>query len=215
MLRPDPKLPRLRVFIIRHGEVEHAGDGRLNGHQDVALSGRGEQQMTEVAEALAQRPLTALYASDLYRARRGAELTAQKSGLKLNLMPELREIDFGQLSGLGWKEVLDKMGGDAERLLNWVDNRFPGGENLLDLKNRVMPAFQRIKEKESGEIAVFAHGGTNRLIIFSELGLELKNFFMFEQSYGCVNILDYYAVGMKVLKLLNGGPHCLANFEPV
>jgi broad specificity phosphatase PhoE len=212
MLRPEP---HLRIFLVRHGEVENAEGGRLYGHQDAALSVRGEAQMAEAAEALGQRPLTAIYASDLYRARRGAELTAQKTGLQPKLLPELREIDFGQLSGLTVKEALLQMGGDVSRLTNWVDNRFPGGENLLDMKNRVMTVFDRIKDKESGEIAVFAHGGTNRLIIFTELELNLKNLFMLDQAYGCVNIIDYYAVGGKVLKLLNGRPSCLADFEPV
>lgn len=205
--------PRLRVFLIRHGEVDQAAEGRLNGHQDVALSPKGEQQMAEAAEALGQRPVKAVFTSDLYRARKGAELTAQKLGIQVQADRALREIDFGEMAGLGWREVMEKLG--ARRMINWVDERFPGGENLTDLKNRVMPLYQKIIESHSGEIAIFAHGGTNRMIIFEELGIDLKSFFNFEQSYACVNILDYYAVGMKVLRLMNGSCACIKNFEPV
>ena len=51
------------------------------------------------------------------------------------------------------------------------------------------------------------------MIIFSEFNLDYKSFFNFEQSYGCVNILDYFQVGMKVLRLINGCAACLKNFE--
>ena len=131
----------------------------------------------------------------------------------MHALRELREIDFGEMTGLGWREVMEKIG--APNLINWLDNRFPGGENLIDLRDRVMPVYRKIIEKENGEIALFAHGGVNRLIIFSEFNLDYKSFFNFEQTYGCVNILDYYAVGMKVLRLMNGSPACLKNFEAI
>jgi broad specificity phosphatase PhoE len=207
--------PRLRVFLVRHGEVEDHQEGRLNGHKDVALSELGEKQMAGVAKELCKRPIRAVYCSDLYRARKGAELVAKKLKLKVHALPELREIDFGEMSGLGWREVLVRMGGNADKLINWVDNRFPGGENLIDLRDRVMPAYQKIIQKENGEVAIFAHGGTNRMIIFSEFNLDYKSFFNFEQSYACVNILDYFQVGMKVLKLMNGSNSCMKIFEPI
>jgi len=206
--------PSLRVYLIRHGEVEFAHENRLNGHKDVALSERGEEQMTRVAEALGQKPIKAVYSSDLYRSRRGAEQVAARLGLEVKLEPKLREIDFGDVEGLGWREAMVAMGG-PEKMLNWVENRFPGGENLIDFRDRALPLFREIVAREKGEIALFAHGGTNRLILYEELGIGLRNFFMFEQSFGCVNILDYYGGIMKVLRLLNGGPECLKNFEPV
>ena len=39
------------------------------------------------------------------------------------------------------------------------------------------------------------------------MGLPLENFFRIEQDYGCLNIIDYLDDGMKVVKLLNGGPN--------
>jgi len=207
--------PLLRVFLVRHGEVENAHEMRLDGHKDVALSQKGEEQMAFVASELAQRPLNAVYASDLYRSRRGAELTAQKLGLTVKTDPAFREIDFGDLAGLNWKMVMEKLGGKQERLLNLIENRFPGGENLIDFQNRVMPAYRQIAAQEKGEVALFAHGGTNRMILYQELGIGLNNFLRFEQSYACVNVIDYFALDTKVLKLLNADARCLRNFEPV
>jgi alpha-ribazole phosphatase len=214
ILKGMPK-PHLRVFLFRHGEVERAKDMRMNGHIDVRLSNRGERQMLNAARALAKRPISAVYSSDLYRAKRGGEITAKLTGRKLKINPALREMNFGELEGLAWKEAVAKMGGDVARLLNWKDNRFPGGENLIDFSKRVMPVYKKIIARESGELALFAHGGTNRIIIYSEFNLGLDNFFMFEQSFACVNIIDYYEMGMKVLRLLNGGAHCIKNFKAI
>ena len=214
ILKGMPK-PHLRVFLFRHGEVLNAKDMRMNGHIDVRLSKKGEKQMVAAAKALAKRPISAVYSSDLYRAKRGGELTARLTGRKLKINPALREMNFGELEGLAWKEAVEKMGGQVEKLLNWKDNRFPGGENLIDFQKRVMPVYKKIIARESGELALFAHGGANRIIIYSEFNLGLDNFFMFEQSYGCVNIIDYYEMGMKVLRLLNGGAHCIKNFKAI
>ena len=214
ILNGMPK-PRVRVFLFRHGEVERAKDMRMNGHIDVRLSKKGEAQMAMAAKTLSVRPVKAVYSSDLYRAKRGGEITAKLLDLKLKINPALREMNFGELEGLAWKEAVAKMGGDAKKLLNWKDNRFPGGENLIDFQKRVMPVYKKILARESGELAIFAHGGTNRIIIYSEFNLGLDNFFMFEQSYACVNIIDYYEMGMKVLRLLNGGAHCIKNFKAI
>ena len=200
----DNNSKKLRVYLLRHGEVENASEMRVNGHKDVRLSRIGEEQMKRIAEELCKRPIKAIFSSDLYRSRRGAELLAQKLKLKANLLPELREMHFGEVEGLLWKDALARFGDKPAQWINWIDQRFPGGENLLDFRERVMPVYRKIILEESGEIAVFAHGGTNRIIICEELGIELKNFFILEQSYACVNIIDYYQPKAKLIRLING-----------
>ncbi|MBI5810323.1 MAG: hypothetical protein HZB21_03930 [Deltaproteobacteria bacterium] len=39
------------------------------------------------------------------------------------------------------------------------------------------------------------------------MGLPLSNFFRIEQDYGCLNVIDCFTDGVKVVKLLNGGPN--------
>ncbi len=48
---------RLRLYLIRHGEVEGADTGKLFGHTDVALSPRGLEQSRRLADRLAERQL--------------------------------------------------------------------------------------------------------------------------------------------------------------
>jgi len=56
---------------------------------------------------------------------------------------------------------------------------------------------------------MFAHGGTNRMVLCEELGIDLKNFFGLDQCYACVNVIEYYAPGFKMVRLVNGQADCL------
>jgi alpha-ribazole phosphatase len=81
----------------------------------------------------------------------------------------------------------------------------PQGENLHDVNGRVMPLVGEIVERHQGEeVLIVAHGGVNRIILLSAIGAPLSAFFNIEQSYCCLNIIDYYADGKTVVKLLNG-----------
>jgi len=200
---------RLRLYLVRHGEVANFSERVVNGQKDVRLSERGEEQTQKVADELSRRPITAIYSSDLYRSRRGAELLGQKLGLKVVLMRELREMHFGEVEGLGWAEAVKRLGDSPLQWFDWVNNRFPGGENLLMLRERVIGAFRKITGQDQGETAIFAHGGVNRVILCEELGIDLKNFFVLDQSYACVNVLEYYSYQAKVIRLINGDISCL------
>jgi alpha-ribazole phosphatase len=91
------------------------------------------------------------------------------------------------------------------RLADIVNYRVPRGENLLDLEGRLMPVISGIVERHrGGEVLVVAHGGANRVILLNAIGAPLSSLFNVEQSYGCLNIIDYYDDGKAVVKLLNG-----------
>ena len=51
------------VYLIRHGEVEHAGEGRFFGHADVPLSRVGREQAEALARTLGSEAIEAVYAS--------------------------------------------------------------------------------------------------------------------------------------------------------
>lgn len=69
-----------RIVLIRHGETLWNRAGRIQGHTDIALSPLGLAQAERLAEALADEPLAALYASDLSRAHQTAQALARRLG---------------------------------------------------------------------------------------------------------------------------------------
>jgi alpha-ribazole phosphatase len=198
--------PRTRIYLIRHGEVAGAGVPRYNGHSDVALSERGEQQYHLIKERFADARITACYTSDLSRCRRGGEILGQHLGVEPIADPALRELNIGIWEGMTWAEIQESWPDEwRARLADIVNYRVTDGENLLDLEARIMPAIEGIIARHRGEdVLVVAHGGANRVILLNAIGAPLSALFNIEQNFCCLNIIDYFQDGNRVVRLLNG-----------
>lgn len=197
---------KTRLYLIRHGEVVGAGTARYNGHSDVSLSERGVAQYHQLKERFAGAQIAACYTSDLSRCVTGAEILGAHLGVEPVKERNLRELDIGSWEGMTWTELMEKYPAEWQaRLADIVNYRVPRGESLLDLQGRLMPVVNRIVERHRGEeVLVVAHGGANRVILLNAIGAPLSSLFNIEQSYCCLNIIDYYADGKAVVKLLNG-----------
>lgn len=199
--------PKTRIHLLRHGEVEGAGAvRRYNGHTDVALTERGRSQYHAIKERFAGAPIAALYTSDLTRCAWGAEVLGSHLGLTPVRRPELREMGVGIWEGKSWDELMEQYPDQwRARLADIVNYRVPEGENVLDVHRRVMPVIDEIVERHRGEeVLVVAHGGVNRIILLNAIGAPFSSLFALEQTYCCLNIIDYFADGNTVVKLLNG-----------
>jgi alpha-ribazole phosphatase len=199
-------IPKTRIYLIRHGEVEGAEIPRYNGHADVPLSERGIGQYHQLKEGLAAMRIRACYTSDLSRCAVGADLIGSRLGLTPIRERNLRELDIGIWEGKSWAELMEEYPEEwRARLDDIVNYRAPQGESLQDLSNRVMPVIKGIASRHPGEeVLVVAHGGTNRVILLNAIGAPLSSLFSIEQDYCCVNIIDYYTDGACVVKLMNG-----------
>jgi alpha-ribazole phosphatase len=197
---------KTRIYLIRHGEVEGAGTPRYNGHADVSLTPRGIEQYHGLKERFADAQITACYTSDLTRCVRGAEILGRHLGVEPVRERNLRELDIGAWEGMTWTELRERYPSEWQaRLDDIVNYRVPRGENLVDLRDRVMPVIDRITARHRGEeVLVVAHGGANRVILLDAIGAPLSALFNIEQHYCCLNIIDYYEDGKSVVKLLNG-----------
>ncbi|OEU63739.1 MAG: alpha-ribazole phosphatase [Desulfuromonadales bacterium C00003094] len=195
-----------RIFLLRHGEVEGHGEPRYNGQQDVALTPRGRGHYRQLVERLQPRPIQAVYSSDLVRCFEGAEMLAAAHGLVPVAMQELRELHAGEWEGRPWSELQAHYPTQWQaRLDDIVHYRIPGGENLLDLRQRARSAVAEIIGRHRGqEVVVVAHGGINRILLLDALDAPLERILSLSQFYGCVNILDYGACGRVTVQLLNG-----------
>ncbi len=197
---------KTRIYLVRHGEVAGSEVFRYNGQADVPLTPRGVDQYHSLAGRLVNKPISSCYTSDLSRCVLGAEILCSGIGLKPVLKSELRELSFGEWEGKTWSELAGKYPEAWQaRMKDFANYRVPGGENLFDLANRVIPAIKEITERHQGEeVLVVSHGGVNRVVLLDAVGAPLTSMFRIEQDYGCLNIIDYYADGNPVLKLMNG-----------
>jgi alpha-ribazole phosphatase len=157
-------------------------------------------------ERLAGEGINACYSSDLTRCATGAAIIASRLCLEPVLLRNLRELDIGVWEGKTWEEIQADYPKEWEaRLADIVNYRVPGGENLSDLRNRVIPIIGEIARRHRGEnVLVIAHGGANRVVLLDAIGAPLSSLFNIEQEYCCLNVIDYFADGRAVVKLLNG-----------
>jgi broad specificity phosphatase PhoE len=214
--------PATRLLLVRHGEV--AAFDRFYGHHDVGLSPAGVAQAEAVARALAGVTVHAVYSSDLARARAGAQLIADARGLIVQASAAFREMSLGVLEGRRrdephphHPETLGKQYADM------VDYAFPGGESFRDVAARLRPAVTALLAAHAAQtVALVAHNSVNRIVLGDALGIALEGVFCFQQSFGCINVLDYPggagAGGPARLRLLNwipGGPIPATSLPPV
>jgi broad specificity phosphatase PhoE len=178
---------------------------RYNGQTDVALTDLGVEQYHRLKERLADAPISVCYTSDLTRCIAGAHVICEQFGIEPVRRSELRELNIGIWEGLTWTEIIERWPEEWHaRLADLVNHRVPQGENLLDVQARVMPVIREIVERHKGqELLLVGHGGVNRIVLLNAIGAPLAGMFNIEQSYGCYNIIDYYADGRATVKLLN------------
>lgn len=196
-----------RVYLMRHGEVVNGGEKRYNGHIDVDITAAGVEQMHRLASRLADKPITVVYASDLLRSVKGAEIIGGKMNLSVTKLKTLRERGLGAWEGLTAEEISVRY---PLEYTSWRDDllkfRPPGGgECLQDVRDRIVPEYERLVALHRGEeIAMLLHGGVNRVILSHVLEIPALNLFRIDQSFGSLNIIDHYEDGMAVVKLVNG-----------
>jgi alpha-ribazole phosphatase/probable phosphoglycerate mutase len=172
---------------------------------DVDITPLGVCQMERLRELLQDKPLKAVYCSDLLRTRKGAEIIGAPHGLLPESFAEFREVNFGRWQGLTLPQVMERFPADIPQWMNNLDTfRIPEGESLSDVRERAMPKLRGLLELHRGrEFLLVCHGALNRLIIAEALRLPYTHLLRIEQDYGCLNILEYPSSG-AFLKLVNG-----------
>lgn len=193
-----------RIFLLRHGHIDNP-NGNFYSQQDVPLSEKGKKQSREVARLLEPLPFKAIFSSDLSRSLYLARLLAKSRGLTVVKRRELREVDFGAWSGLTWSEIDELYPGQLKKRMDNLEHyRPPGGENLADVRKRVLKIVDEILQKMRGDtVAIIAHGGTNRIILSHFLKVPIQDCFCLGQDYCCINEVQIFQDGNVVLERLN------------
>lgn len=170
------------VVLMRHGQSQWNLENRFTGFHNVELSDQGVAEAKLSGQNLAKAGIKfdIVYTSTLKRAYTTAEIALNEAGqgeLVAGMVKsdDMRERDYGDLTGLNKDETKEKYGADQVQI--WrrsYDVQPPGGESLKDVvENRVRPYFNStIKpQMDAGKnILVAAHGNSLRalLIILGE-----------------------------------------------
>ncbi len=185
---------KITLDLIRHGEPE--GGVRYRGSIDDPLSQTGWQQMQQAtAQALAAGTRwDAVVSSPMQRCQAFATKLAEEHNLPLTVMPDLRELCFGELEGLtpkqAWAqhpELLQQLWDDPEA------HTPPGGEHFSDFRARVGGELERILQAPPGEhILVVVHGGVIRSALSHFIHLAPRDSFRIDVPYAGMTRLKVY-----------------------
>lgn len=170
------KIPSTVVLLIRHGQTPTTGQVLPGQAPSLHLSDKGEEQAREVAQRLAEVPISAIYSSPMERAQETAAPTVSVHGLELKVEPGLIECDFGEWTGRKLSEL--------NTLEEWKavqktpsTFRFPGGESFVEMQDRMVAAISKIAQQHPGEIvAAFSHADTIKAAVAHFVGTPLDSF---------------------------------------
>ncbi|MBW2339716.1 MAG: histidine phosphatase family protein [Deltaproteobacteria bacterium] len=195
-----------RLYPARHGQIYGFEKRIFCGFVDTSLTPTGILQMERLAERLRPAEIGVIYASDLQRSFRGAQIIAKDHDVQVFQFAELRELNFGRWEGLGFTDLEEQFPGELEkRMTNPLSFQIPEGETILNLSKRIVKCLNSIINGNRGkDILILGHKGVNRVILCHILDMDLSNVFSFEQDYGCLNIIDFFPDNTKVVKLING-----------
>lgn len=164
------------LYVMRHGQTECNRDGIIQGPRiDSLLSSLGRKQAAELGAAFKVTELDAVFASPLCRARDTASALSDEVPERpaVQVVPELYEMDFGDLCGQRVDDVRDVLQ-DVQQAwsMGFLDRAMPGGESPLLVQHRVRAFAQRLLAMQ-GDVAVIAHGRVNRVLLSMLLGRPL------------------------------------------
>jgi broad specificity phosphatase PhoE len=173
------------LILVRHGQQvwPDPTTSTIADWIDPPLSETGRRQALAVGEALAARPVDAVYSSNLARARDTGRAIAAHHGIEVEQVEDLREIEtFRDLPRDAHPaEVLGELvlRGARERFVRhrtW--DVYPGSERNEEFRHRVVNVIEGIAAGHpGGRVVVACHGGVINAYVGEVLGLATAMFF--------------------------------------
>lgn len=177
-----------RLYLLRHGEVETRYHRVFGGRIDMELSPLGLQQVQALADYFQRHPPHVMYASPMKRVQQTLAPLAKWTGLQPVIIPGLREIDFGEWTGLSWEQVNERYKVSAFHWLSEIEEgRIAGAEPVAEFRERIALALQQIlADSPHKEIAIIAHGGVIRMVLAILLELPFAKMNVFDIEYASI-----------------------------
>ncbi len=200
-----------RLVLIRHGEPEPfrppAGAGPVAAGFDPGLAPIGREQARRVALWLLSRGIRQVWSSPLRRVRETAAPLAERLGVELLVLEQLREVHLGVWEG----GVVHQRIHQADPLWEevWRQQRWdviPGAEANASLHRRVGAALDLIHSRAGAEtVAVFTHDG----VIAAALSLAAgaRAFAFASSEHGSISELVVEAPGRWRVRGFNEVAH--------
>lgn len=164
----------LELWMVRHGQTDWNLEGRYQGQADIPLNEQGIQQAYNLCKKLDGVKFSAIFCSDLKRARQTAEIVGAHLDISVRIDPRFREINQGEWEGQLVNDIkkryLEKAGSHSQA----AGLRPPGGETVVEVAQRMVKGAQAICEQFDGQrVLLVSHGLAVATLICMAGGLSL------------------------------------------
>jgi probable phosphomutase (TIGR03848 family) len=187
------------VLLVRHAACDHVGRKLAGRSPGVHLNEQGRAEAAELAEALRELPIAAVYSGPLERALETAAPLAGGLGQPVLAAPGLNELDFGDWTG----RSLDSLAAEPLwRAFNEARDvtRIPGGELMSEVVARAKAELSRFREEHPGKtIVAVSHGDVIRGVLLHCLGMPLNQVHRLEVAPASVSVIRMYQPVPQVL----------------
>jgi len=204
------------TVLLRHGETPLSGERRFAGRGDIPLTETGQRQARAAAERLAERGgVQLIVTSPLGRARLTAEAVAAATGAPLRVDDGWMETDFGEWEGLSYAEAMQAW---PDELAAWSKDTSvapPGGESFAATTRRVLPALDRVLDREPGTVVVVSHVSPIKIVLRHALLAPPPALRRMQLDVACLSEVDWYPDGPAVVRSLNDTAHLLQRWAAV
>ncbi len=152
------------LYLMRHGETEDNVRRVIQGHNDSPLTQEGIAATRGRAKMLKGIMFDAIFCSDLERTRKSLEVLLEELDINVNVnyCADIREIDFGQLSGKKVEDVKDIL------LLHkkQTQRHYTDGESGDSFCKRVLSFVEMVLDvRKGGTILFMTHFGVIETIL--------------------------------------------------
>jgi len=146
------------ILLVRPGTTDFDEEDRIVGTLDIPLNVRGQAEMAELARELRDQPIDMIYSAADESARQSAQALGEQLDVKVKVLNDLRNLDFGLWQGLPVEEVRRK---HKKLFKHWQETPCaicpPAGETVEDVALRVKKSLKPVlKRVQRGVVAVVA-----------------------------------------------------------
>ena len=197
-----------RFILVRHGQTAWNRDERFRGRFDLLLNETGLRQAYAAAIHLKEYPVAAIYASPLKRTLETAKVIANQLGLPVKPLEGLIDIDFGKWQGMSATEAAKNNG---KLLKTWLEQphkmKFPGGESLEIVRQRVTGAVEMLAAKHPDQTVILvSHMVVCKVLLCAMLGLDNSHYWQVGQDVCAINRFEVRD-GVASVSLINDTCH--------
>jgi len=218
------------IIFVRHGQPQWAIDGLSQPNPHLTELGREQAALAASRIATDEKVTTTeLIVSPATRSQETAEPIATTTGLSIETIDDLVEIQMPDWEGVTEEAVIDIFRNTRHRTPDeWWDG-LPGGESFRRFHDRVTTALDTLLANRGisrnhedprlwdiaddlGRIVIVAHGGTNSVCLAHLMGAppspwEWEKYVLFHGSFARVKFIPLAGAYVPSLRTFNDQDH--------